>query len=236
MSKKATIQIDGRFCGPPNSGNGGYVCGCLAKHMPGNATAVRLQVPPPLATALQVRDAEAGVALHDGDVVIAQARPAELSIEAPAPPSFDEAEAASQNFQGSSVHPFPACFVCGPERAPGDGLRIFPGPIAGGETVAGPWIPDPSLAGANGTVAPEFIWAALDCPGAFAFQVPAAGGMLLGELQVQLLGEVAAGERCVIVASELSHRGRKHQTASALFGESGNCRGLGLGIWIELAR
>lgn len=234
--KKTTIRIDERFCGPPNSGNGGYVCGCLAKHMNGDATAVRLSLPPPLATTMEVRDSETGIALHDGEVVVAQARPAELSLEAPVPPSFDEALAASRSFPGFSVHPFPSCFVCGPERAAGDGLCIFPGPIDGGHRVAGPWIPDPSLASANGTVAPEFLWAALDCPGAFSFQTPAQGAMVLGELQVKLLGEVAAGERCVVVAWELSHQGRKHQTATALFGESGSCRGLGLGLWIELAR
>jgi len=234
--RKPTVRIDERFCGPPNSGNGGYVCGCLAKHMNGSATAVRLRVPPPLATALEVRDSEAGIALFDGDAIIAEARPAELPFEAPAPPSFEEAKAAARNFLGFTSHWFPKCFVCGPERDEGDGLRIFPGPIDDGGRVAGPWIPDASLAGTTGTVAPEFLWAALDCPGAFAFSMPSDKGVLLGELRVQLLGEVAVAERCVLVAWELDHQGRKHHTATALFGESGSCRGLGLGTWIEVAQ
>ena len=75
---KSTVRIDERFCGPPDSGNGGYVCGCLAKHMGGATTAVRLRVPPPLATALDVCDSEAGIALFDGDVIVAEARSAEL--------------------------------------------------------------------------------------------------------------------------------------------------------------
>jgi hypothetical protein len=233
--KQATVRIDERFCGPPNTGNGGYVCGCLAKHMNAGVTAVRLNLPPPLATALEVRDSEAGVALLDGDVVVAEARPAELSFEAPEPPSFDEATNASRGYLGFTSHWFPSCFVCGPDRDEGNGLRIFPGPIDGGGRVAGPWIPDSSLAAATGCVAPEFLWAALDCPGAFAFPVPTDRGVVLGELRVQLLGEVAVGERCVLVAWELDHRGRKHHTATALFGESGSCRGLGLGTWIELA-
>ena len=41
------IIIDKRFCGPPNSGNGGYVCGRLARHIPGGAE-VTLRAPPPL--------------------------------------------------------------------------------------------------------------------------------------------------------------------------------------------
>ena len=31
----ASIIIEKRYCGPPNSGNGGYVCGRLAQHIPG---------------------------------------------------------------------------------------------------------------------------------------------------------------------------------------------------------
>jgi len=233
---KPTVRIDERFCGPPDSGNGGYVCGCLAKHMSDTTTAVRLRVPPPLATALDVRDSEAGIALFDGDVIVAEARPAELPFEAPAPPSFEAAEAASRNFLGFTSHWFPNCFVCGPEREEGDGLRIFPGAIDDSGRVAGPWIPDASLADATGAIAPEFLWAALDCPGAFAFPMPSDKGVLLGELRVQLLGDVAVAERCVLVAWELDHQGRKHHTATALFGESGSCRGLGLGTWIELAQ
>ena len=236
MSHDLTIRIDGRFCGPPESGNGGYVCGRLARFIDGNAAAVRLTLPPPLATALEVRKTEDGVALFDGEVVVAEARPTTLSLESPAPPSYEEAEAASRHYPGFASHWFPTCFVCGPERVAGDGLRIFPGPIEGSDRVACPWVPDPSLADATGAVSPEFLWAALDCPGAFSFAKPAAGVVLLGELQVRLSGEVAAGERCVLVAWELAQRGRKHQTATALFGESGACRGLGLGTWFEVER
>ncbi len=52
-------------------------------------------------------------------------------------------------------------------------------------------------------VSAEFLWAALDCPGAFAFPEPAQGAVLLGELQVALLGDVSVDERCVLVAYEV---------------------------------
>ncbi len=58
---------------------------------------------------------------------------------------------------------FPDCFVCGMGRGPGDGLRIFPGPLAGRPFWAAPWTPDPSVTGAGGRVRPEVVWAALDC-------------------------------------------------------------------------
>ena len=234
--KGNTILIDGRFRGPQESGNGGYVCGRLSQFIDSTAAAVRLRVPPPLAAALEVRESEAGVALFDGEVVVAEARPAKVSLDPPESPSYEEAEAASRGFRGFTSHWFPSCFVCGPDRDAGDGLRIFPGPIEGRDLVACPWVPDPSLASATRLVSPEVLWAALDCPGAFAFPEPAEGAVLLGELQVKLSGEVSVGERCVLVAWKLAHQGRKHHTATALFGESGACRGLGLGTWFEVAQ
>jgi hypothetical protein len=52
-----TLRIDRRFCGPPESGNGGYVCGRLARFVDGEATVVRLHVPPPLEVELGARPA-----------------------------------------------------------------------------------------------------------------------------------------------------------------------------------
>jgi len=52
------IIIDKRYCGPPNSGNGGYVCGRLAQHIPGGAE-VTLRAPPPLDKPLDAAATEA---------------------------------------------------------------------------------------------------------------------------------------------------------------------------------
>jgi len=46
-----SIIISKRYRGPPNSGNGGYVCGRLARHIPG-AAEVTLRAPPRLDKAL----------------------------------------------------------------------------------------------------------------------------------------------------------------------------------------
>jgi len=48
-----SIIIDRRYCGPPNSGNGGYVCGRLARHIEGGAE-ITLRAPPPLDKPLDV--------------------------------------------------------------------------------------------------------------------------------------------------------------------------------------
>ncbi len=230
-----TLLIDRRFHGPPESGNGGYVCGLLAQFIDGAAT-VRLSVPPPLSTNLEVRRAKGSVALFDDDALIAEARPATVKIEPIEALSYEEADTASRRFRGFDSHWFPSCFVCGPDRDSGDGLGIFPGPVEGRDLVASPWIPDSSLASVKNVVAPEFLWAALDCPGAFSFVEPKEAVVLLGELQVALMGEVSVGERCVVVAWEIAHQGRKHHTATALFGEAGACRGIGLGTWFEVVR
>jgi len=229
-----TITISSRFCGPPDSGNGGYVSGRLASFIDGPAI-VRLVAPPPLEEELEVRPAEGGVEMVRGDVVFATAKPVEqVALEIPPGPSFAEAEVASRSYVGFRSHLYSTCFVCGPRRAAGDGLRIFPGPYAGKKLVASPWIPDASLGAAAGRVEPVFQWAVLDCPGAFTFKMPPKTGMLLGELAVELKGPVAVGERCVVIGWEFASDGRKHYTGTALFGESGECKAVGKATWFEV--
>ena len=60
------LVIPSRFCGPPGSGNGGYVCGRIAAYLDGPVT-VTLRRPPPLATPMTVeRDGEGSVRIHHG--------------------------------------------------------------------------------------------------------------------------------------------------------------------------
>ena len=51
-----SLAIPSRFCGPPGSGNGGYVCGRIAAYVDGPVT-VTLRRPPPLATPMAVERA-----------------------------------------------------------------------------------------------------------------------------------------------------------------------------------
>src|SRR4051812_50117093 len=76
-----SIIIDKRYCGPPNSGNGGYVCGRLARHIPGGAE-VTLRAPPPLDKRLDVvaTDDDGIWDLRDGATVVASARPASVEL------------------------------------------------------------------------------------------------------------------------------------------------------------
>jgi hypothetical protein len=235
MGSDETLRIDPRFRGPPDSGNGGYVAGELAERL-GLEAAVRLHAPPPLDTPLAlVREGDV-VELRDGDALVARATRTSVGLDAPAPVGFDEAAAAARRFRGFDDHVFPGCFVCGPERGDGDGLRIFPGALEGRDAVAAPWRPDASLAGRDGRVAPPFVWAALDCPGCFAFPQPEGAAVVLGEISARLSGRVRVGERCVLVGWPIAHGGRKHTTGTALFGEDGALRGLARAVWIEVPR
>lgn len=236
------IRIERRFRGPPDSGNGGYVCGRIAQ-LVARTVRVRLRVPPPLDTIMHASPRAPGVLeLRQGDLLVADTQPAEwdnelgLDIESrfPVPPSYEQALHASQHFVGFHAHPFGGCFVCGPARARGDGLRIFAGPLDEpfADRVAGPWLPDASLAAADGKVAPEFMWAALDCPG-FAAASPAGRLMLLGEFTAHVDRRVHVEEPCVLVAFVLAREGRKCTVGTALFDEDGECCARGRALWIE---
>jgi len=230
--KDKTIVIDKRFNGPPTSGNGGYVCGLLSQIVDGPAVTVRLLLPTPIDTELEVRKTGRSVVLLDGGVVLAEARPAKTVLKPPACPNFEDAEEASCRYRGFTSHWFPCCFVCGPDR--GDGPHVFPGPVKEGKRFACPWIPDASVIAEGGAVSTEFLWAVLDCPGSFTFPQPAGKAIVLGELQVELFGDVSVGERCVLVAWQIASHGRKHHTATALFGGSGACRALGLATFLTV--
>lgn len=237
MKTKQTVLIKNRFQGPPDSGNGGYSCALIGKLIDG-PSAVRLRVPPPLDTPLEVRKKDGAVELYFQDQLVASGHPADLDLEVPKPPRFEQAQAASARYRGFGSHFYPGCFVCGPEREHGDGLRIFAGPVEGGTgpdgMVAVAWIPDETLTDSSGFVASEYIWAALDCPGAYAFPEPESGVILLGELAVSINGPVSSGERCVLIGWEVSRDGRKHYTGTALFGESGSCCAVGYATWFEV--
>jgi hypothetical protein len=157
------VVIDGCFRGPSDSGHGGYTCGLLAREIPG-AAAVSLHVPPPLRRQLTLEHiGDDRVVLRDGEVIVADARPAMLELDAPPTVALSDAQAAAVR-TAFARHPFPMCFGCGPEREQGDGLRLFPGPVAGRNVIACPWRPDAALADQSGIVSTEFVWAALDCP------------------------------------------------------------------------
>jgi hypothetical protein len=231
----ASLTIAKRFCGPPNSSNGGYFCGLVAALSPRTLT-VRLIKPPPLETALDAVELEdGGIAVRDGDTLIAQARPGELIVEPPEPPGYVATLEASLKYAGFTEHPFPTCFVCGTQRQRGDGMRVFAGPVTGRDIVAAPWVPDASLDRGDGKVRPEFMWAAMDCPGCFAANKSGRGHWLLGELTAHVDRLLHIDEPCRVIGWHMGSNGRKHEAGTALFDEDGELIARARAIWIEPA-
>jgi hypothetical protein len=227
------ITIPRRFNGPPDSGNGGYVCGVFAIAT-GDDLRVRLIAPPPLDKPLSLEPVEAGNwILRDGDRPIASGRAVSLQLDVPSAPPYVQAVWASQHYAGFRAHSFPDCFVCGPHRRRGDGLRIFPGLLDSG-IVAAPWLPADDLDGGDGKVAPEFHWAALDCPGYFAIVGETPRMMVLGEMQAHVDRRVHVGEPCTVIGWSLGSEGRKHHSGTALFDEDGELCARARATWIEL--
>ena len=226
------IVVAPRFNGPPGSGNGGYTAGLVARRAGGPAE-VTLRRPPPLGRPLAVAALDDGrIEVRDGEELVAEAAPATLERDVPAAVGFEDAERAAALYPGFEAHAFPTCFVCGPARQPGDGLRVFAGPVAGRDVVAAPWVPDAWLADDYGTVRPEFAWAALDCPGAIAVGHDERGETVLGRMAARVDALPAPGERCVVVAWPAGRDGRKLYAGTALFRAGGELLALARQTWI----
>ena len=233
------LVIDPRYCGPPGIANGGYVAGLLAAPLAGPVE-VTLRAPAPLGTPLEVVPVEDGHELRDAGTVLARARRTVLEMDPPDPPGFEESLAIAGRCRAFETHPFPCCFVCGPKRAPGDGMRVFPGWLAQRRLAAAAWIPDASVCDEAGEVRREFVWAALDCPSAFPLlEDPAAQKLeplVLGRLVAHLEHPARLGQRLVLSAWSIELGERRGLAGSALHDESGTCLARGRATWISLAR
>lgn len=232
-----TVTIEGRYCGPPGLGNGGYVCGVVAAELgttPGDAVEVTLRRGTPVDRALTLERGDDGTILRDGDDVLVTARAATLALDVPAPPAFAVAERAAAHYPGFANATYPHCFACGAQRAIGDGLRVMPGPYDAGAQLAAAWMPDAAFADAAGRLRPEFLWAALDCPGGWIAIGDTRRYVLLGRMTARLIAPVQAGERCVVLAWPLEIDGRKRYAGTAVFGADGTLAALARATWIEM--
>jgi len=235
----AGIVIAQRFCGPPTSGNGGYCAGLLARDMHGPATAV-LKARIPLDIALDLKTGPEGTVISGpSGEVIGEARPDPgfPLPEPPPPPSWEEALAAEARHIGIGQRFHPICFSCGPERGEGDGLRIFAGQVAGADAgqLACTWTPHTNFADADGLTPVEVIWAALDCPGYFAWVVrEGRHGALLGTMTGEVLRRPRAGEPCIVSAWPLERSGRKETAGVALFSAEGELLASAHQVWIVM--
>ena len=80
---------------------------------------------------------------------------------------------------------------------------------------------------------PEIVWAALDCPGAWALGV---GGrpMVLGTMTAEVERLPAVGEEHVVMAWGRGSEGRKHYCGTALYAADGALLALAEATWIAI--
>lgn len=202
---------------------------------------VKLLRPPPLEVPLLVgastEPSNPCIDLTDSaGALIATARevPA-LVAPLPTPPSLAEAVRAADRYLTGSKRAYSGCFVCGPDLPNNESMQIFagarsadPAEFAG---VATPWTPQEWCA-TEGIVAPEFVWAALDCPGYFAIRRDGAQ-MLLATLTVNILRRPQVGVTCIVSGWHLSSKGRKHEAGTALHAIDGGLLARAQALWIE---
>jgi hypothetical protein len=221
------LVIDPHYSGPPGSANGGYTCGLVAALLDGPAE-VTLRLPPPLGRPLRVERTDDRVAIFDDAALVAEATLTEIDLDVPEAVTVAAAERAARGYPGFETHAFPDCFVCGPSRGEGEGLRIFAGRVEGRDDVfAAPWTPAESR--------PELVWAALDCPGAIAVGFPERGETLLGRLAARIDRLPEPGEPHVVVAWPLGEDGRKLYAGTALLTASGQPLAHARATWIAPA-
>lgn len=231
MQPTGEITIAATFNGPPASGNGGYAAGLLAGYDTVPRT-VRVLAPIPLAAPLSVSRAGEVTEARNGDKRILAARPGAAALTPPPAPTLAAARNAATRPTTFGAGGPSTCFVCGRNRAPGDGLHIYCGRL-GDTRAASVWTPHPNVCGPDGFVRPEYLWAALDCPGGFALPVSATT-YLLGEMTAALHRPVPVHAPVIVHAWHVWSEGRKHFAGTALHDADGALLAQADTLWIEL--
>lgn len=227
-----SLTVPSVFNGPPESGNGGWCAGALAAMCgPGSALGrtveVTLRLPPPLEVPLDVVEVDGTWRAVDADGrPVLEARLVDDVLAPSDPVPVDEARRAEDGYAGHRSHAFPTCFSCGPDRADGDGLRIFPGPVPGHAGIAAAtWTPH--------AASYEIAWAALDCAGAWASGIE-DGPRVLGRMTARVDRLPELGATHVVTGESLGSQGRKHHARTTLRSGDGSVLGVARQVWIDV--
>ena len=236
MPASSPVVIERRFNGPRLSGNGGYVAGILAARLGAPTVETLLRAPIPLDVPMTFAEEDGGWSrLREGDRLIAESRPIAAFDDAPPPPAaWDAVDAAARDGGCGPESDFHTCLVCGRGRAPGEGLRVWGGSVEPGRSLS-LYRAHEAHADADGRIAPEFLWGALDCPGAWAAQDPDDWRpALTGRMAGRVIERPKAGERCQVVGWRIGVEGRKLFSGTALYGEDGRLCAEARCTWIAL--
>ncbi|WP_344953039.1 hotdog fold domain-containing protein [Sphaerisporangium flaviroseum] len=233
---QTVLTVPARFRGPEDTANGGWIAGALAGTFAdtldrSHALEVTLRRSTPLDTELAVGHVANSVSLSHGGEVLAEAIPVAEDVTPPPFVPFPDAARAEAGFAGlTGDHPVPGCFVCG-LRDPGDGLRIFPGPVEGTDLIAAGWRVPMTLTDEEGVIPNALIWAALDCPSGWAHAASGGPG-LLGRITAQVFRRVYPNGTYSVVARASGREGRKLFGESAVYEVDGTLVAAAKATWI----
>lgn len=235
MTTSDAIVVPELYVGYPEVAFGGYIAGVLAERSGARTVRVDFRGPVPVEVPVRIAEtADEGVELGEAERPLAAARPAELPIEVPAAPSWDEADAAAERFRAAPPSGVVDCFGCG-LRTADRGLRVHGTPVPDLGLVASAWTPSHAFADADGLLPTQLVWGALDCPGHWAgrFLGTLRAGAVTASLTGTVLRPVVAGEPHVSYAWLVSESGRKHTMGVALATAEGELCGVSEALWID---
>jgi hypothetical protein len=228
-----TLLVPARFEGPPGVANGGWLAGLLAA-AGGDPLAgtVTLRKPTPVDTTLAVERGRP-VLLRLDDVVYAELTPESPDDQLPSSVDWATAEAVGDSYVGLLRHPFPGCVVCGVARDPSEALCLRPGRVSA-DTVAAAWMPAGWTDAGDGRATPTAVWAALDCPSAWAID-DEGRSVVLGRISARIDVLPVVGERHVVVGwvRERVNRRIAH-CGSALYDENGGLLAVAHSTWFHV--
>lgn len=189
------IRMDPAICGFPGVQLGGYVASVVLGGRSGTATFHR---PTP---------SGAGPELAPGRLLDADGRVLASASGEPVhhgtPRAVDlESARAMRPIRPDRPHPVPCCFACGAERPDGRGLGARFGVVAGGDVVAGEWVPPSTEADSRGVIGVGSVWSVLDCAGFWSLSLapPPVDAVVTRRFTGTTLGVVRAGRPHIVTA------------------------------------
>jgi hypothetical protein len=238
LQRTESVVVPDQHYGYPGVAFGGYVAGLLASRSAAGGLQVDFHRPAPLGTPIRITTDGAGGEIGDAEGPFAIAKPADVRLDVPSPPRWEEALTATGEYVTEAPITQSNCFGCGPDRQKGNGLRQFLGLLPGRHLIAAAWIPAPALGDRDGILPTELTWAALDCPGGVARSrlTDADGPARTAYLAAAMLKPVVAGERHIAFGWTISRSGRKTVVGSAVATADGQLCALGQALWIDPKR
>lgn len=229
-----TVTIPARYAGPPAVANGGWLAGLLTPYVDdtGRSGEVVLRRPTPLDVPVTLAVSGGDARLTAGEQLLAFARPGTPDGEPPAPVDVATADRLAETYRGRTDHPYGGCFVCGAHRSPDDALRLEPGRLDD-RTVATPWRPRPWTAGPDGRASAPHVWAALDCPAAWAID-DVGGSLVLGRITGRIDALPAVDAPHVVVGRVDATRERTWTCSTALYDDDGTLLAWATSRWFRV--